>query len=65
VLNAANEASVKAFLNEKISFPDIAVINEQVMEKVPFVKHPELDDYIESDKVARVLAEELILKRSK
>jgi len=65
VLNAANEVSVKAFLNEKISFPDIAKINEQVMEKISFVIHPQLDDYIESDKAARIYAEEMILKRSK
>ena len=65
VLNAANEVSVKAFLNEKISFLDIAEINEQVMEKIDFVTHPELNDYIESDKTARIFAEELILKRIK
>ncbi len=62
VLNAANEVSVKAFLNEQISFTDIAKINGQVMEKVSFVAHPELDDYIESDKASRIYAEEVILK---
>ena len=63
-LNAANEVSVKAFLNEKISFLDIARINEQVMEKVSFVSRPELVDYIDSDKTARIYAEEMILKKS-
>jgi 1-deoxy-D-xylulose-5-phosphate reductoisomerase len=62
VLNAANEVSVKAFLNEKISFADIAVINEQVMGQIHYVIHPELDDYISSDKSARIYAEEMILK---
>ncbi len=62
VLNAANEVSVKAFLNEKISFTDIAVINEQVMGHIHYVIHPELDDYIDSDETARIYAEELILK---
>lgn len=62
VLNAANEVSVKAFLNEKISFTDIAVINEQVMGQIHYIIHPELDDYIASDKIARIYAEELILK---
>ncbi|MCL4483097.1 MAG: 1-deoxy-D-xylulose-5-phosphate reductoisomerase [Bacteroidetes bacterium] len=65
VLNAANEVTVNAFLNEKISFLNIAEINEQVMEKIPFVGHPELADYIESDKVARIYTEEIILKQSK
>jgi 1-deoxy-D-xylulose-5-phosphate reductoisomerase len=62
VLNAANEVSVRAFLDEKISFLDIAKINEQVMEKISFVKNPELNDYMETDKAARVYAEEMIRK---
>jgi 1-deoxy-D-xylulose-5-phosphate reductoisomerase len=62
VLNAANEVTVKAFLNENISFMDIAVINELVMGHIDYVKHPELDDYIDSDKAARIHAEEMILK---
>ncbi len=62
VLNAANEVSVKAFLNERISFTDIAVINERVMEHISWIQHPELDDYIETDKASRHFAEEIILK---
>lgn len=62
VLNAANEVTVKAFLNEKIAFTDIASINEQIMQKVPFVVQPDLNDYMESDKTARIYAEEIILK---
>ena len=65
VLNAANEITVDAFLNEKISFLNIAEINEQVMEKIPFVGRPGLADYIESDKLARIYAEGIILKQSK
>jgi 1-deoxy-D-xylulose-5-phosphate reductoisomerase len=65
VLNAANEVTVKAFLTEKISFTDIAKINEQVMEKIQFVGHPELDDYIESDRTARIYAEEIIRQGNK
>jgi len=65
VLNASNEITVKAFLNEKISFTDIAKINELVMERIPFVKHPELGDYMETDKTARIYAEEMILNGGK
>jgi 1-deoxy-D-xylulose-5-phosphate reductoisomerase len=65
VLNAANEVTVKAFLTEKISFTDIAKINEQVMEKIPFVGHPELDDYMETDRTARIFAEEIIRQGNK
>lgn len=62
VLNAANEITVKAFLNEKITFMDISRINEQIMGKVPFVNHPSLDDYMESDKIARIYTEEIIFQ---
>jgi 1-deoxy-D-xylulose-5-phosphate reductoisomerase len=65
ILNAANEVAVRAFLDEKISFLDIAKINGQVMEKVSFVSHPELDDYIDTDKTARIYAEEMILQQTK
>lgn len=65
VLNAANEITVRAFLNEKISFLNIAEINEQVMGRIPYISHPELVDYIESDKAARIFTEEIILKHSK
>jgi 1-deoxy-D-xylulose-5-phosphate reductoisomerase len=60
ILNAANEISVHAFLNEKISFLDIARINEEVMLNVPFVPNPGLDDYMETDRAARAYAEKMI-----
>ena len=62
VLNAANEVSVKAFLNEKISFTDIPIINGKVMEIVSFVGQPGLIDYMESDAASRRYAEEIVLK---
>ncbi|MEI6277578.1 MAG: 1-deoxy-D-xylulose-5-phosphate reductoisomerase [Prolixibacteraceae bacterium] len=62
VLNAANEVSVKAFLNEKISFTDIPEINGQVMRMVSFVRHPGLEDYMASDEASRKYAEEIVLK---
>ena len=62
VLNAANEVSVKAFLNEKISFTDIPLINGKVMEMVSFVGQPGLADYMETDAASRRYAEEIVLK---
>ncbi len=62
VLNAANEVSVKAFLNEKISFTDIPIINGKVMEMVSFVGQPGLADYMETDAASRRYAEEIVLK---
>jgi hypothetical protein len=43
----------------------IPSINEQVMERIPFIKQPGLIDYMETDKIARIYAEEIILKGNK
>lgn len=59
-LNAANEVAVDAFLNKKISFLQITEMNERVMNEAPFVSSPELQDYINVDKVSRELANKII-----
>lgn len=64
ILNAANEVSVEAFLNDKIQFLDIANINEATMFDVPMVQQPTYEDYVESDRSAREYAEVLITKMS-
>ena len=61
VLNAANEVSVQAFLEDKIKFLDIADINQLTMENVDFVAKPSYEDYVQTDKLARIRAEELVL----
>ncbi len=58
-LNAANEVSVQAFLDEKISFLDILNINERVLDDLDNKKSPLLQDYIDADKEARLYAEKL------
>lgn len=60
VLNAANEISVQAFLEEKIGFTDIFRINESCIEKMDFIAKPGLPDYIETNKETRKLALSLI-----
>jgi len=55
-LNAANEISNAAFLNDKIRFMQIAEINENVMHSCSFVHNPKLPDYIACDLEARELA---------
>ena len=55
-LNAANEVSVQLFLEDKISFLDIAKINEYVMNEVALVAQPRYEDYVEVDRLARVAA---------
>ncbi|QZE14133.1 1-deoxy-D-xylulose-5-phosphate reductoisomerase [Halosquirtibacter laminarini] len=63
-LNAANEIAVKSFLENKISFLGMPQLNEEVMEKISYIAKPSLDDYIETDKVAREMAYEVIKKRT-
>ena len=59
-LNAANEITNAAFLQDKIKFLDIANINEQVMKESTFVKSPSIDDYVNCNSEARRLATELL-----
>jgi 1-deoxy-D-xylulose-5-phosphate reductoisomerase len=59
-LNAANEIAVDAFLNKKISFQEIAELNENVVNACPNVLNPNYSDYVNADTVARNKAKELI-----
>ncbi len=60
VLNAANEVTVQAFLEDKIKFLDIQEVNEKVMLRTAYIPHPNYDDYVNTDMEARKIAEELI-----
>ena len=60
ILNAANEVVVQAFLQEKISFLEMPDIIERSMQKVSFIKNPDLDDYIQTDKETRLLTSSFI-----
>lgn len=59
-LNAANEVAVQAFLEEKISFLQIAEINEKTMHKTHTTGIPELEDFVAIDTEARAFANGLI-----
>lgn len=59
-LNAANEVTVQAFLEDRIGFLDIANINEQVMQVIENRLKPSLEDYVEVDAQARQKAQSLI-----
>ncbi|PKR82017.1 1-deoxy-D-xylulose-5-phosphate reductoisomerase [Brumimicrobium salinarum] len=52
-LNAANEITVQAFLDKKISFLSIADINEKTMNAVENILHPKYEDYVAVDQEAR------------
>ena len=58
-LNAANEVTVQAFLEEKIGFLDIARINEATMRTVELIKQPKYEDFVAVDKEARRVALEM------
>ena len=62
ILNAANEIAVEAFLNDKIGFCEMTQIIEQSMQKINYIKHPELDDLINTDKETREFSKILIKK---
>ena len=59
-LNAANEIAVDAFLNEKISFIEIAQLNENVVNSCSNTLSPSYEDYVSADLIARQKALELI-----
>lgn len=59
-MNAANEIAVKAFLDEKIGFPDITHTVEQVVEKIFFIQKPTLQQLTETDQAARELASRIL-----
>jgi 1-deoxy-D-xylulose-5-phosphate reductoisomerase len=60
ILNAANEIAVDAFLKDRIGFLEISDVIEKSLEKVSYIRTPELQDFIETDKETRVRALEII-----
>ena len=60
VLNAANEVTNEAFRRGQCKFLQMAEINEKVLDIMPMVAKPSLDDYFAIDAEARIKANELI-----
>tara|TARA_Y100000385_G_scaffold290627_1_gene364603 strand:- start:15859 stop:16617 length:759 start_codon:yes stop_codon:yes gene_type:complete len=60
ILNAANDIAVKAFMEEKINLLDIPNIIEKSMDSIPLIKTPSLQDYFQTDIVAREITLEII-----
>jgi 1-deoxy-D-xylulose-5-phosphate reductoisomerase len=56
VLNAANEIAVEAFVNRRISFPDITALVRRTMDRHQEVPHPTLQRVLEADAWARAEA---------
>lgn len=60
ILNAANEVAVDAFLQEKCSFTAMSELIETTMAKSVFIPKPSLEDYVETDRSSRQLAQEYL-----
>ncbi|AGA80839.1 1-deoxy-D-xylulose-5-phosphate reductoisomerase [Echinicola vietnamensis] len=60
VLNAANEVVVVAFLRDQVGFLEMSDIIAETMAAVDYVQSPKLEDFVATDKMARVKTEELI-----
>ena len=55
-LNAADEVAVEAFLNEEISFPAIANVVEETLNRVPLRRAGSIAELLEIDRESRAVA---------
>ncbi|PWG79264.1 1-deoxy-D-xylulose-5-phosphate reductoisomerase [Pararcticibacter amylolyticus] len=62
VINAANEVVVAEFLNDRLGFLQMSEVIEKCMTEVSYIRHPVLEDYIETDKETRIIARHLVTK---
>ena len=60
VVNAANEVANLAFRQDKCGFLQMAEIITKTLARVPHIKEPTLEDYLETDRIARITATELL-----
>jgi len=60
VINAANEVVVAEFLNNRLGFLQMSDVIEKCMSEISFIADPLLEDYMETDRITRTYAQELI-----
>ena len=60
IVNAANEIVNRAFLEDRCSFPQMAAVIAQTMQRAAFSASPDYDVYVQTDAEARRIAAELI-----
>ena len=60
IVNAANEVVNRAFLEDRCSFPQMADIIGETMQRATFSATPTLDTYLQTDAEARRIASELL-----
>ena len=52
-MNGANEEAVAKFLADEIGFYDIYRLVRQAVDTVPYIASPDLEQILESDRLAR------------
>lgn len=62
-MNAADEEAVKAFLNGKIAFTDIPSVVSACISRCSFVKDPDIQTILDTDKATREYAAHIMAKR--
>jgi 1-deoxy-D-xylulose-5-phosphate reductoisomerase len=62
ILNAANEVAVEAFMHDKIKFLQIGDLVANTIGKSTFRNNLSYDQYVETDKEARIVAKKLLEK---
>ncbi|WP_242927728.1 1-deoxy-D-xylulose-5-phosphate reductoisomerase [Pontibacter vulgaris] len=60
ILNAANEVAVSSFLRDEVGFLEMSDIIESCMAKVAYIANPSLEDYVNTDREARLRSTELV-----
>ena len=60
VVNAANEVVNLAFRQDRCGFLQMAEVIQETLARVPYIKTPSLEDYLETDRVARKVAAEVL-----
>lgn len=62
ILNAANEVAVDAFLKDEIGFLQMSDLLETCLVQGTFLTSPSLEDYVNTDKTTRIMAQEWVSK---
>jgi 1-deoxy-D-xylulose-5-phosphate reductoisomerase len=65
MLNAANEVAVEAFLNDQIGFLAMSDLVEDSMVKGTFLAKASLEDYIATDQLTRISAQNWVKTHNK
>lgn len=61
--NASNEIAVQAFLGERLRFPEMAAVVQEVLERITGSEPRDVDDVLAADGEARRLAREAVSRR--